>query len=128
MHALSDIWLGDWYLWLSFMPAAAIHQPDCHQDPVLILRCVSHSVLMAWCQPLETDMSVSYAMDLPATIVKRVCDRTIPTNVNIFMMTLPCTGGEKFGVQMADVASGSKAHKSKGFTSGHAKGAEGLIV
>lgn len=73
-------------------------------------------------------VSVSYAMKVFAVTVNRACNRTIASNLNIFMTTLPCTGGEKFGVQMADVASGSKAHKSKDFTNGHAKGAEGLVV
>ena len=67
-------------------------------------------------------------MELFAVIVECACHRTIASNVHTFMMMLPCTGGEKFGVQMADVASGSKAHKSKDFPNGHAKGAEGLIV
>lgn len=43
-------------------------------------------------------------------------------------LRVPCTGGEKFGVQMADVASSSKAQKPTDFTNGHTKGMEGLMV
>ena len=40
---------------------------------------------------------------------------------------LPCTGGEKFGVQMADVANSQKAPKTNGFTNGQVKGTETMV-
>ena len=42
-------------------------------------------------------------------------------------MTLPCTGGEKFGVQMANVANGRKAPETNGFTNGQVKGTETTV-
>lgn len=75
MHVLSDIWLDvlrTGSLWLSFMPATEMYQADYHQDPVLILRYVCANGMVS-----ATDMSVSYATEVFAIIVKGACDRTI---------------------------------------------------